>query len=377
MTQISKLNELREKLHKCPELSLQEYKTQKILEKFILETVSENDSFKIFKPFHTSIVVEYNNGGELPFKLIRADMDALPVTESENNEIVSENHGIMHACGHDVHMTILCGLILRTAHEKPATNLLFVFQPGEEGAGGAKKMLETGFFDNYTIDSVYALHVTDDHGIGEVASNGGVLFAIPREVDIIFKGRSSHAAYPEKGRNALAASVSFLYQIDDILKKLLDPADIYLAHFGKISSGTARNIVSDYSKIEGTLRAFNSRVISQVSDIIEKTAIECADGYGCATEMKVLGEYVEVRNDPALFEKLKTAALKKEVICIEKKGELVGEDFGYFTQKWPGILFWLGVNKNGMNPKPLHSKEFFPSNDAVSAGLEVMLELIK
>lgn len=377
MTQISKLNELREKLHKCPELSLEEYDTQKILEDFIVKTTEGGSSFKIFKPFHTSLVVEYRNGGDIPFKLIRADMDALPVTESENNGIVSEKKGLMHACGHDVHMTILCGLISRTAREKPASNLLFVFQPGEEGAGGAKKMLETGFFDNYEVDSVYALHVTDDHDLGEVASNGSILFAIPREVDIIFKGRSAHAAYPEKGSNALSAAVFFLSSIEHVLRRSLNPTGVFLAHFGKMTSGTARNIVADHAKVEGTLRAFKSDIMEQGSSIIEKTAAECAASFGCTAEMKVLGEYVEVRNAPALFKKLQEVSQKSGIKCIEKEGELVGEDFGYFTRKWPGILFWLGARKHNLYRKALHSKEFFPSNDVIAVGLEVMSGLIK
>lgn len=377
MTEILLLNELREKLHKCPELSLQEYKTQQIIEAFILKVTADSSFFKIFKPFHTSLVVEYKNGRDLPFKLARADMDALPVTECETNSIVSENKGVMHACGHDVHMTILCGLILKTAQELPESNLLFVFQPGEEGAGGAKKMIETGFFDNYRIDSVYALHVTDDHETGEVASNGNVLFAIPREVDLVFKGRQAHAAYPEKGNNALAAAASFLVNIEHVLRKSLNPTGIFLAHFGKITSGTARNIIAETAEIEGTLRAFKSDVMMQGSEIIEKTAVDCAAAFGCFAEMKVLGEYVEVRNAPELFQKLKTVSGKKGVKCIEKEGELVGEDFGYFTQKWPGILFWLGSGKKDYERKPLHSQEFCPSNDIIPTGIEVMLELIK
>lgn len=377
MTLISKLNELREKLHKCPELSLEEYDTQKILEDFIVNVTEGCSSLKIFKPFHTSLVVEYRNGGDSPFKLIRADMDALPVTESESNGIVSEKKGLMHACGHDVHMTILCGLISRTAHEKPASNLLFVFQPGEEGAGGAKKMLETGFFDSYAIDSVYALHVTDDHDLGEVASNGSILFAIPREVDIIFKGKSAHAAYPEKGSNALSAAVFFLSSVEHILRRSLNPTGVFLAHFGKMTSGTARNIVADHAKVEGTLRAFKSDVMKQGSAIIEKTAAECAAGFGCTAVMKVLGEYVEVRNSPALFKKLQEVSQKKGIKCIEKEGELVGEDFGYFTQKWPGILFWLGAGKHDADRKALHSQDFFPSDDVIPVGLEVMSQLIK
>lgn len=371
------LIDLRTKLHKCPELSLAEYKTAEILLEFISRTVKNDDHFKIFRPFHTSIVVEYKNGpADLPFRLVRADMDALPVTESENNGIISENNGIMHACGHDIHMTILCGLIMKTAEEKPVSNFLFVFQPGEEGAGGAKKLLETGFFDSYDIESAQALHVTDDHEIGECASNGGILFAIPREVDIIFKGRSSHAAFPEKGNDALAAAALFLSSVKNVLKSSMDPSDTFLAHFGKITSGSARNIVSDFSKIEGTLRAFSPDVMSQGSDIVDENAKKCASEFGCSSIMTVLGEYVEVRNSPALFERLKRVSQKTGMKCIEKKGELVGEDFGYFTKKWSGIMFWIGSREKGVTPNSLHSQEFFPSNNVIYSGVKVMWELI-
>lgn len=373
---IESLYKLRSDLHKNPELSFKENVTSEIVLDFIKEIVQDSPLFKIHRPFLTSIVVEYSNGKKADYRIFRADMDALPVTESKQNEVISENQGVMHACGHDVHMTIMCGLIAETARLKPQKNVLFVFQPGEEGAGGAKGMIESGFFDRFNIESAFALHVTDDHEIGEVASNGCVLFAIPREIDLVFKGKSAHAAYPEKGNNALMASAHFLVKCDENLKNEIFENEVFLAHFGKIISGNARNIISDHTEIQGTLRAFDMGVMTKGTGVVERTALESAEKFGCFAEMKILGEYVEVRNSPALFSKLQRICIETGHICLEKKGELVGEDFGFFTQKWPGLLFWLGSKKHGNMPNSLHSQAFFPDFKAIDTGLEIMMQFL-
>ena len=373
---INSLRVLRSELHRFPELSFKEERTADIIQSFITERINGSNLFTIHRPFLTSVVVEYSNGKDLPYRIFRADMDALPVKEFALNEIISQNQGVMHACGHDVHMTILCGLISEAACLKPQKNVLFVFQPGEEGAGGAKGLIDSGFFDRFNIESAFALHVTDDHEVGEVASNGGLLFAIPREIDVVFKGKSAHAAYPEKGNNALMASARFLFKCGETLKNVIAENEVFLAHFGKISSGTARNIISDYAEIQGTLRSFDMEVMIKGTETVKKTADECATFLGCSAEVKILGEYVAVKNDTKLFDLLKKISSEKGIRCIEKKGELVGEDFGYFTQKWGGLLFWLGSKDPDKNPNPLHSEKFFPSFKAIDTGLEIMTEIL-
>ena len=375
-TEYPKLKELRNRFHRYPELSFNEFRTGEIIIDFVSKAIKNRDEFSILKPFKTSVVVEYRNGKEKDFKLFRADMDALPVKESISNPVVSENDGVMHACGHDVHMTVLCGLIARAAENMPEENVLFVFQPGEEGAGGAKKMIESGFFDNYKIASAYALHVTDDHIVGEVASNDNILFAIPKEVDVEFTGKSAHAAFPEKGNDALAAAASFLSDLEYQLRRIINPTDVFLAHFGKISSGTARNIVSDRALIEGTLRAFESETMEVGMAVVRDCANMAAGKFGCSANVKTLGEYVEVRNTPELFKKLQLICERTGFKCICKNGELVGEDFGYFTKKFSGIMFWVGSNESDKSSESLHSKAFFPSYSAIEVGLEIMWNML-
>lgn len=372
-----KLRDLRKRLHESPERSFNEIHTSKIIMDFFKSVSKGKESFfKVFRPFLTSIVIEYRNGGDKPFKLFRADMDALVVTEDPTHEIVSKNEGIMHACGHDIHMTVLCGLLAFTAENLPEKNIIFVFQPGEEGAGGARKMIESGVFDGYEIESAHALHVSDDFEVGEIASNDNVLFAIPREVDLEFFGKSGHAAFPERGHDALAAAADFLCTIEHVIHKNLNPTNIFHAHFGKLTSGSARNVTSDYSKIEGTLRSFSSETMQEGTELVRQTAEKCAGSYGCTSKLTVLGEYIEVENSPNLFRKLQKIAEKNGIRCIYKKGDLVGEDFGYFTKRWSGIIFWLGTRRPGAEPQPLHSNKFFPSFEAVDTALKIMIGML-
>lgn len=374
--EFKELKELRSRLHRSPELSFKEFRTAEILLDFVGNVIKNKNEFKILRPFKTSIVVEYKNGKDKDFKLFRADMDALPIKESTENPVVSENIGVMHACGHDIHMTILCGLVSRTAQKMPEENVLFVFQPGEEGAGGAKKMIESGVFDSYSISSAHALHVTDDHKVGEVASNDSVLFATPKEVNVEFFGKSAHAAFPEKGHDALAAAASFLCDLEHQIRRKINPTNVFLAHFGKMISGTARNIVSDSSILEGTLRAFESEIMESGMEVVRTCAQLAAEKFGCTAEFKTLGQYIEVRNTPELFKKLKNICEDQGFKCICKNGELVGEDFGYFTKRFSGIMFWIGSNETGKSPEILHSKSFFPSNNSIVTGLEIMWAML-
>ena len=375
---LERLKKLRRTLHESPEPSFNEFKTAEIILDFFNEVTKGSPLFKVHRPFLSSIVIDYHNGGDMPYKLFRADMDAIKVDESPTHEIVSKNPGVMHACGHDIHMTVLCGILAEVAEKLPEKNILFVFQPGEEGAGGARKMIESGVFDKYDIEAAHAIHVNDDFLVGEIASNDNVLFAIPREVDVVFEGKTAHAAFPERGHDALAAAAEFLTVIEHNIRKNINPTETFHAHFGKLVSGTARNVVSGHSKIEGTLRSFTSEMMDAGTKIVEETAQRCAEAYGCTSKLTILGEYIEVRNTPELFAKLKTAAEKHNIRCICKKGDLVGEDFGYFTRKWSGIMFWVGCRKDPKaEPVSLHSNLFFPDFGAVEVALKLMLEMLE
>lgn len=364
---IKELYGLREKLHENPETAFNETVTQKILFSFIEEKVKGLNNVKLNIGFMTSIIVEYSGGkkGE-PYILFRADMDALAM-----------NTGNMHACGHDIHMTVLAGLLAYTAETKPEKNILFVFQPGEEGAGGAKKMIEAGLFDGYKIKAAIALHVTDDYSLGEIASKTGVLFAIPREFDVIFTGVAGHAAFPEKGRDTIAAAALFMTNVYQAIAKKTDPMEPFLFHVGKIEGGSARNITADNCRLQGTMRALDIGVMEKGAKAVSDAAHFAASQFGACCEMITLGEFLPVINDPELCKKLQMVAAQAGLEYIEADTKLVGEDFGFFCERYPGLMFWLGTRNEGQPAVSLHSPDYYPDDTVISNGLDIMKRLLE
>ena len=372
LNKLNELYELRGNLHRCPEVAFNEYKTQKIILDFIEKHIV-SEKFNVLTPMDSSIIIEYHGGEkDSPFTIFRADMDALSIQESTDNPVVSENEGIMHACGHDIHMTVLVGLIVNTAEKLPERNFLFVFQPAEEGAGGAKKMMDQGIFDSYKVNAAFALHVTDDYKIGSVATNDNILFAIPREINIVFKGKSSHAAFPHNGNDAISASVHFLNSVYQMVAKEIDPMQPFLFHVGTINGGDARNITAKSSVLTGTLRALTMETMDKGSTIVNKAASQSADLFGCKYEIETPGEYLPVINSSKIFNLVKTRLTQVGVEFITADTKLVGEDFGYFCDRYPSLMLWLGALQNEQEPISLHSQHYFPDNSVIKKGVEIM-----
>jgi N-acetyldiaminopimelate deacetylase len=186
---------IRKYLHQIPELAFEEFKTKE----YLLKILKMLKDIKIHTFDFPGILVEYSHGkGE--YTLFRSDMDALPITEETGCDFASEHPGKMHACGHDMHMTILLGLIEKVSNERIEQNILFLFQPAEEGKGGAKRILDTGTLDKFPIKETYALHVKGDIPVGTVSTKPGIFFANTEEVDIVFTGIGAHVALADRSR---------------------------------------------------------------------------------------------------------------------------------------------------------------------------------
>jgi len=261
LNQIESPVELRHKLHRIPELMFKEFRTTQLL----LENIQKLPGIIIHRPLETGFVVEYTISPNDSYFLFRADIDALPIKEETGSSFSSENN-YMHACGHDVHMSVLYGFLKYVVTNKIKKNILFLFQPGEEGGGGAEKIINSGVFNNFNIKNTFALHVTDEYETGTIASTPGVLFASALELDIEFFGKSAHVAFPENGINAFESLILFLERIKEEISK---ESDKIIFGYGKIESGTVRNIVPAYAKIESTLRALSRARAESFYNIIE------------------------------------------------------------------------------------------------------------
>jgi N-acetyldiaminopimelate deacetylase len=360
----------RHALHQIPEIAFGENATKALLLQYLEDIIYSPDNWKIheFKD-STGILLAYT-AGEGGYRLFRADMDALPIAENSGCSFSSQNKGFMHACGHDVHLAVLLGLIQEIERFKPAKNLLFLFQPAEEGSGGAQSVLSEGIIKSYPVDSAIALHVASEMQVGTVASKAGIFFGIPQEFNVRFHGKAAHVAYPEKGINALSAGVDFMHSMQAPIADL-SKTERVIFHIGKMSAGIIRNVIADTCILEGTHRSLRREVCSTINKLIEEQANLAAQSIGAEFDVELLCSYDPVVNGGTLVEEFMHVCSQAGVIYQEAETAMTGEDFGFFTTLYPGLLFWLGSGCD----HPLHSDKFLPQDECIAVGIKLMLGL--
>lgn len=364
--------ELRRAIHARPEPSFAEFETTELLAANISSAAAGTGALNIYRPLATGLVVEYSGAGPgAPYALLRADIDALRMDEDTACDYRSSN-GFMHACGHDVHAAILYGFILEALGRRANKNFIFVFQPAEETGGGAKHIIDSGVLDKFNISSACALHVSDEYEEGVIASTDGVLFASAREVDVEFYGKASHIAFPEKGRNALAAARSFLEAADGLVKKA---GDGLIFGVGKFFAGEVRNILPARARLEGSVRALSARASDDFYEGLRRALDAVKTFAGVDYTLATGSYYPEVRVDPAYFGEAfsKLSAGHNFIKCAHK---MTGEDFGFFSARYPSFMFWLGCGVAGTEPAGLHNPRFFPPESVVGRGINILKELL-
>lgn len=360
--------ELRHTLHRNPEIAFQEFKTTSLLIQNIKNLPGSNRVI-VHTPMETGLLVEYKVNDD-SYLLFRADIDALPIREENEIKFKSTNN-FMHACGHDVHTSILYSFLSEVLQQSIGRNLLFFFQPAEEAGGGAIKFYEKGIFEKFKIANAFALHVTDEYPAGTVASKPGVLFASALEIDIEFIGESAHVAFPLEGKNAFNALRKFLDKAETIRK---DYEGLILMGLGKFSAGTVRNISPGFAKIEGSIRGLNSKLISEFYDKMESLLHDIFTESSVGYRIVKGAAYPEVIVDENLFKKIKPI-LSDKFYFTEIETKFTGEDFGFLSQKWPSFMFWLGTSKG--ERYGLHNPKFLPPDEIIEKGKEIFKEILK
>jgi N-acetyldiaminopimelate deacetylase len=280
---------------------------------------------------------------------------------------------MMHACGHDLHMTILLGLIYKVAANKPKANLLFLFQPAEEGMGGAQSILSENIIQAFEIRQVFALHVTGQLPLNTVSSKKGIFFAIPQEFDVEFTGKSAHAAFPEEGKNALQGGLEFYRMIHKFICNLQIMEKV-IFNIGVMKSGSIRNIIPDSCLMQGTHRTLDKSIRDMINSEIKLLAEKTAKENNLKSRFELLCTYDPVVNDAQLCGMLENICSTLKVDYKESKTFMTGEDFGFLTSLYPGLLFWLGA---GEQADGLHSDKFLPDENCIPTGINVFYQFIK
>ncbi|MBN2830393.1 MAG: amidohydrolase [Candidatus Cloacimonetes bacterium] len=361
------LIKVRQDLHRIPELAFNEHKTTE----YIVNTLSQYP-VEVIRLEPTGVIAVYK-GGEGEYSLFRCDMDALPLTEQTDCDFHSEHEGVMHACGHDIHMTIMLGFIHEVCTLKPKKNLLFLFQPAEEGKGGAEHVIKSGILKNWKIKSAFALHSSPDYPVGTVATKSGIFFGIPEEFVIEFEGRNSHAAFPNKGVDALYAGVQFYNLMQSHITKLFAATDPVIFHIGVMQAGEAENILAGKCRMKGTHRTLSAENHKLMNRMITDTGEAVQALTGAKFRFVEVSTYEAVNNNENLFTIFRDI-LPADVAFVESESVMTGEDFGFFTSLYPSLLFWLGT---GVSANGLHSPKFLPQQEAIHIGIKIFMELLK
>lgn len=356
---------IRRELHQIPELGFQELKTQS----YLLEKISSfpEKNLQII-PWKTGIFVRVK--GRVGEKTIgyRADIDGLPITESTNLPFASKHLGKMHACGHDFHMTIALALLSYYAKHPHHHDLLFIFQPAEEGPGGALPMIQSEPFQQWKPDVIIALHISPELPVGTVSSRAGLLFANTSELFIDFHGKGGHAAYPHLSLDMVTAASSFVVQAQQIISRQIDPLDSAVLTIGKITGGFVQNAIAEHARLEGTIRTLKPETMNNVKESIERLARGIEITHNCKLSIDYGSNYYQVNNDENWVEAFKTSVNNSDFLYKEAMPAMTGEDFGYMLKDIPGFMFWLGVD----SPYGLHHEKLSPKEEALDVAYQTV-----
>lgn len=197
----------------------------------------------------------------------RADMDGLPIQEQTGLPYTSIHPSNMHACGHDLHMTIALGVLDRLAHNPIEENVLIVFQPAEEGPGGAEPILASKLLDKWQLDMIFALHIAPELPVGTISCRSGILFANTSELYLDFTGKGGHAAYPHLTKDMIVTASAFVTQLQQIISRRVDPLDSGVITIGKMTAGSVQNIIAETARLEGTIRTLKPETMNQIKKI--------------------------------------------------------------------------------------------------------------
>ncbi len=357
------LVEWRRHFHQYPEVGLELPET----EKFVAERLREMGLEVRTGVGGHGVVAVLKGSKPGPTIAIRADMDALNIKEEAGLPFASKIEGRMHACGHDAHMAIALGAakLLSKITSEVAGNIKFIFQPAEEGPGGAKPMIEDGALENPKVDAIIGLHIGClwDYGkTGEVYVSYGPMMACLDRIDVTIEGKGAHGAMPHKSVDSISVASHAISAVQTVVSREVDPLEPVVVTIGKIQGGTAYNIISQEVAFEGTVRALKQDVRELLDERIGGIIKGVASGMRAEVEYTYTYGYPPLANDPDLtkrFAEVASEAVGKDMVKEIPKPSMVGEDMAYFLKEVPGTFFFLAGCKD-VNGKvyPHHNSKF-------------------
>lgn len=376
----TELINFRRSIHKNPELMFNEKKTAGLVVSH-LESLGLRYESGIAE---TGVACLIDSGIPGKTLLVRADMDALPIQEENPVEYRSENPGIMHACGHDGHTAILMSLAGELRREVsnliPRGRVLLIFQPAEEGGGGAERMIEKGILEKYNVDAALGLHVWNHIDLGNIGVVDGPMMASVDEFRITIKGKSGHGAMPQYTIDPIVVAAHLITSLQTIVSRNTDPLDSCVVTVGSIHAGDAFNAIPEIAFLKGTARTYSKKLYEMIPKKIDDLTRGICTAFGAEYEL----EYIRVNrptiNHPDIANIVRQASLNVlgKPVTEENVKNMGGEDFSAFLDRVPGCYFFVGSrNPDKGFVYPHHNSKFDFDEDALPIGLEVMKESIR
>jgi len=366
---------LRRRLHRRPEVGLTLPETQRT----VLDAIA-GLPLQVSQGHSVSSVTGVLEGGRPgPTVLLRGDMDALPMVEDTDLDFASETPGAMHACGHDTHVAMLVGaaqLLSRRQAELPG-RVVFMFQPGEEGWGGARVMLDEGVLDaaGSRVDSAYALHITTHYESGVVAVRRGPALAAADVLHITVTGRGGHASNPAEALDPVPVACAIVQAIQTMVTREISVFDPAVVTIAKIVAGTTDNVIPETAEMAGTMRTLSEGTRARVKDSLHRLVRGIAEAHGATAELTISEGYpVTVNSDSAadLMHATTVGMLGPDRALLEKDPMMGAEDWSYVLQQVPGAMGFLGACPPGISPgdaPPNHSNRVVFDEDAMAVGV--------
>ena len=374
------MKEWRQDLHRIPEIGLEEYETSAYIKD---KLKSWNIQFK--EGYSNTGLVAWVEGSKSKSNKsigLRADFDALPMPEKNEFNHKSIKKGMMHACGHDGHTTMLLGAAKYLSENNDFDGTVhFIFQPGEEGFAGGKKMIEDGMFTDFNIQEVYALHNWPELPLGTIALNSGPMMAAVDEFDITVLGKGGHAAMPQLAVDPVVIASQIVIAVQTIISRSINPVDKALISITKIHGGTAYNVIDDEVKLSGTIRTFKPETRSFIEKKMKEISegIAKAQGGGVNIEFDLVNKYPATINSKKESEFAASVAKKvvgEENVITDIDPCMGGEDFSYLLNEKPGSYLYIGQGDNNHSAH-LHTTKYDFNDNLLPLGVNFWVDLVK
>jgi amidohydrolase len=366
---------IRRDLHQHPELGLEEHRTSAKVRDLLDEMGIEHED-GLGGTGVLGIIRGDREGGVVA---LRADLDALPIQDDKDVTYASKVEGVTHACGHDVHTTILLGAARLLEKEKAsfAGTVKLIFQPAEETVGGARLMIEAGALENPHVEAIFGLHVDPGIEVGTVGLHYGQRNASSDDLEIVVHGSAAHGAYAFEGVDAVVAAAHIITALQTIVSRNIDAREAAVVSLGTIRGGTAGNIVANRVELVGTIRCLNLATRSSVQKRIKDAAEAVALGLGARAEVRITPSYDPVVNDDSMVDIVRDNSrmlLGDEAVVIFPKPNMGVEDFGYYLSEVSGVFFSLGVrNESAGIVHPVHTGLFDVDESSMATGVALQV----